>query len=237
MPTPPLVVVVDDDPAVARLLEEILHEAFAVRSVTTSRAALDQVEQDDVAVLLADQRMPGMDGITLLSEARKRKPTLIGVLITGHAEIHSAIKAINEARVLAFLTKPLDPQELLEVMHRAVEAHHALEQLLHASAATERALQQFADFADGAPAPTTAQHFGSAALRDALPPSSRRSRKRTRRCWPRHWKNGATASIATSRKRCATWPSASAAPWIRSVATGCARQRASHIFFPTKQTL
>src|SRR3954454_6818133 len=62
----PLVLVVDDDQEVARLLEESIRPAFNTRSVTTGRAALDVVAREDIGVILADQRMPDMEGLELL---------------------------------------------------------------------------------------------------------------------------------------------------------------------------
>src|SRR5215210_1767720 len=102
----PIILIVDDDAAVARLLEETLSPTFRARSVTSAREALNIIADEDVAVVLADQRMPVMDGLELLSEARRLKPTVVGVLITEHADVESAIHAINSARVLGFLTKP-----------------------------------------------------------------------------------------------------------------------------------
>ena len=136
-----VVVVVDDDPGIARLLEEVLQVQFDVHAVTSPREALNLVDGNDVAVLLADLHMPEMGGVELLTEARHRRPNLVGVLITAHADVESAIRAINAAHVLGFLTKPWDEDELFSVMNRAVDAHRALRQLLRASAATERPSQ------------------------------------------------------------------------------------------------
>src|SRR4051794_6801097 len=129
----PCILVVDDDPHVARLLVEQLRVEFPVHAVTSPARALAALEDLRIAVVLADQRMPGMGGVELLTEARRVRPTVVGILITGHAEIASAVRAINEARVLGFLTKPWDEAELFAVVRRALEAHHALEQLLVAS--------------------------------------------------------------------------------------------------------
>jgi FixJ family two-component response regulator len=164
----PLVVVVDDDPLISRTLGELLETEFRVHAVTSPEAALHVLDESQVAVMLADQRMPGMGGVELLAEARARQPDIVGVLITGHADIASAVRAINSARVLGFLTKPWDEQELFTVMHRAIDAHHALQQLLRASAATEREVKVLERLIS-APVPMTAQRFGRGPLRSALP--------------------------------------------------------------------
>ena len=170
MPQEPCILVVDDDPHVARLLEEQLRIEFPVHAVTSPARALAALEDMPIGVVLADQRMPGMGGVELLTEARRVRPTVVGILITGHAEVDSAIRAINEARVLGFLTKPWDEAELFSVVRRALEAHHALEQLLVASSGTAAHEVAALERMSGAHlVPITAQRFGSLPLRDSLP--------------------------------------------------------------------
>ncbi len=164
----PQVVVVDDDPLITRALSELLEDEFTVYSASNAAQALALLDQHEVAVMLADQRMPDMGGVELLAEARLRQADVVGVLITAHAEVESAIRAINSARVLGFLTKPWDEQELFTVMHRAVDAHRALQQLLQASAATEREFHGL-ERLTSLPLPVTAHSFGRTPLRIALP--------------------------------------------------------------------
>jgi FixJ family two-component response regulator len=163
----PNVLVVDDDPAVAGALQDVLQEEFEVRALTSAPAAMEELKRHEVAVLLADQRMPVMDGVELLSEARRLQPALVGVLMTAHADLETAIDAINQARVLAFLTKPWDEQELLETVRRAIQAHLALRHLSDRSQAPERELRLFQQITDAAPVPVTARRFGAGPLRQA----------------------------------------------------------------------
>jgi FixJ family two-component response regulator len=165
----PLVLIVDDDVAVGRLLQEVLTAQFNALAVSSPRKALDLVKERDVAVVVADQRMPEMSGLELLSEVRRLAPTAVGVLITAHADLQAAMQAINSAQVLGFITKPWDEDELLVVMQRAVDAHLTLDQLRRATARRERELTLFEQLADSAPAPITAQRFGVLPLRDSLP--------------------------------------------------------------------
>src|SRR5688572_19765577 len=76
---PPFVLVVDDDASVAEALADTLRPEFEVLAVTAPEAALTALDADDVAVLIADQRMPGMGGVELLAEARRRHPDVVGV--------------------------------------------------------------------------------------------------------------------------------------------------------------
>ncbi len=164
----PRVLIVDDDPAIGHLLERVLQPAFDARAVTRSDVALDIIRNSDVAIVLADRLMPEMNGLELLTEVRQIKPTTVGVLITGHADLRDAMQALNTVRVLGFVTKPWDEAELMNVMQRALEAHTALGQLSKQSRPPEHELARLQSLA-GAPAPITAQRFGVLPLRDSLP--------------------------------------------------------------------
>jgi response regulator RpfG family c-di-GMP phosphodiesterase len=141
-----------------------------VLAVTRPEAALAELAHSDVSVLLADQRMPGMDGVELLAAARQRHPVVIGVLITAYADIDAAVQAINEARAFAFLEKPWDTDELLVVVRRAVEANRALRrQRGELRDQHQRELAGLEELSRSAPAPVTAQRFGAAPLRERAP--------------------------------------------------------------------
>ena len=165
----PLVLIVDDDTTVGRVLEDVLRPTYRTEAVTSAREALDVVHRRDVAIVLADQRMPGTSGLELLTQVRQIQPTAVGVLMTAHADIDSAIRAINTARVLGFVAKPWDEQELLLVLERAMEAHEMLQQISRAAYEPDRELRMFEEFSGSAPVPVTAQRFGVLPLRDSLP--------------------------------------------------------------------
>jgi response regulator RpfG family c-di-GMP phosphodiesterase len=90
------------------------------------------------------------------------------VLITAYADLQDAMHAINDVRVLGFLAKPWNEDELLGVMRRALDAHVALRQLSGPSRAEERELQRLQSLV-GSPTPVTAQRFGVLPLRDSMP--------------------------------------------------------------------
>src|SRR5579864_6460192 len=125
------------------------------------------IVDDDIAIVLADQRMPDMSGLELLSEVRRLKPTAVGVLITAHADLEDAMRAINSVRVLGFLAKPWDESELLGVMQRALDAHFALREFARPRA-PEHELSRLQSLV-GAPAPITSQRFGVLPMRDSMP--------------------------------------------------------------------
>ena len=118
----PAIVVVDDEPAVlaavARDLRRGFGERYRIVRASGGAEALEAVTElrrrgDQVALLVADQRMPGMSGTEYLVEARKVAPEAKRVLLTAYADTEAAIAAINEVALDYYLLKPWDPPEEL----------------------------------------------------------------------------------------------------------------------------
>src|SRR5688500_11634107 len=116
----PAILAVDDEPAVlaavARDLRRGFGERYRILRATSGAEALDLLRQlrtrgDQVALLIADQRMPGMAGTDYLVEARKLAPDAKRVLLTAYADTEAAIAAINEVALDYYLLKPWDPPE------------------------------------------------------------------------------------------------------------------------------
>jgi thioredoxin reductase (NADPH) len=116
----PAIVVVDDEPAVlaavARDLRRGFGERFRILRAPSGPEALEVLRElrtrgDQVAMLIADQRMPGMPGTDYLVEARKLIPDAKRVLLTAYADTEAAIAAINEVALDYYLLKPWDPPE------------------------------------------------------------------------------------------------------------------------------
>jgi thioredoxin reductase (NADPH) len=119
-PIKPILLVVDDDPdvlnAVARDLRTQYGQHYRVLradSGATALELLEELKQGDtpVALLLSDQRMPRMDGVTFLTEATAHFPNAKRVLITAYADTTTAIDAINRSQVHYYLVKPWHPPE------------------------------------------------------------------------------------------------------------------------------
>jgi len=116
----PAILAVDDEPAVlaavARDLRRGFGESYRVLRAGSGAEALEllgemQTRGDQVAMLVADQRMPGMDGTDYLLEARTIYPDAKRVLLTAYADTDAAIQAINEVALDYYLLKPWDPPE------------------------------------------------------------------------------------------------------------------------------
>jgi len=116
----PAILAVDDEPAVlaavARDLRRGFGERFRILRASSGAEALDVLGElrtrgDQVAMLIADQRMPGMPGTQYLVEARKLVPDAKRVLLTAYADTEAAIAAINDVALDYYLLKPWDPPE------------------------------------------------------------------------------------------------------------------------------
>jgi thioredoxin reductase (NADPH) len=116
----PAILAVDDEPAVlaavARDLRRGFGEEYRILRAGSGAEALDLLREvrtrgDQVALLVADQRMPGMSGTDYLVEARKLAPEAKRVLLTAYADTEAAISAINDVALDYYLLKPWDPPE------------------------------------------------------------------------------------------------------------------------------
>src|SRR4051794_25148656 len=137
----PAIVAVDDEPAVlaavARDLRREFGERFRILRATSGAEALDLLKQirargEQVALLVADQRMPGLSGTDYLVQARAIVPEAKRVLLTAYADTEAAISAINEVHLDYYLLKPWDPPEeqlfpVVEDLLQTWEAGAALE--------------------------------------------------------------------------------------------------------------
>src|SRR5271170_5008380 len=124
----PVLFTVDDDPEVLRAIERDLRshysDKYRVMRASSGSAALSTLRElkarnNPVAMLLADQRMPQMNGVGFLSEAMEIHPQAKRALLTAYADTTAAIDAINEARIHYYLMKPWDPPE--EKLYPAID--------------------------------------------------------------------------------------------------------------------
>ncbi len=128
----PALLTVDDDAEVLRAVERDLRSRYSkdyrVLRADSGQAALEMLKQlktrnDALSLMLVDQRMPNMNGVTFLTEAMKLFPDSKRVMLTAYADTDAAIKAINEAKIQHYLLKPWDPpdQNLYPVLDDLLE--------------------------------------------------------------------------------------------------------------------
>lgn len=132
----PILLAVDDDVGVLEAVVQDLRRhygaAYRVMRAASGQAALDiltqlKMREEAVALLVSDQRMPGITGVEFLERARELYPEARRVLLTAYADTEAAIRAINTARIHYYLNKPWDPPEekLYPVLSDLLEDWHA----------------------------------------------------------------------------------------------------------------
>jgi len=118
------ILIVDDDPALLKALRETLHlriEAVRVETCESALAALDRIAITDYDAIIADIKMPGMDGLALLPEVDKLRPDTPVLLITGHGDRDLAIQALRGG-AYDFIQKPIDRDYFLVSLMRAIQS-------------------------------------------------------------------------------------------------------------------
>jgi two-component system, NtrC family, response regulator HydG len=120
----PTILVVDDEEANRLALERIfVREGYAVRTAADGRAALDQLRDGAVGVVLTDLKMPGMSGLELLRAARQVSPDTQVIVVTAYGSVETAVEAMKEG-AYDFVTKPLRKDA---VVHGVGKAHEKYE--------------------------------------------------------------------------------------------------------------
>jgi two-component system response regulator HupR/HoxA len=117
------ILVVDDEPAILESIELTLGDDYRVLSALSARAALDILEREEVALIIADQVMPGMNGASFLERAVAIAPRAVRLMLTGYADIHAIIRAINEGKIYRYIAKPWEPDQLRLDVKNALEAY------------------------------------------------------------------------------------------------------------------
>src|SRR2546428_4484895 len=116
----PTILIVDDEPGVRTALTGVLHdEGYSVESVPSGEACLERVTRGGVDLIVLDVWLPRMDGLTTLARLRERQVDAQGVLISGHGNIESAVRAIKMG-AFDFVEKPLSLEKTVLVVSNAL---------------------------------------------------------------------------------------------------------------------
>jgi response regulator RpfG family c-di-GMP phosphodiesterase len=123
----PRILCVDDEPYVLDGLERVLRRSFETLTVADPESGLRLLERDEqLAAVVSDLRMPRMDGIAFLEQARRIRPDAVRLLLTGDADLQTALDAVNRGAVFRFLIKPSTPEALRQAVSAAVEQHRLI---------------------------------------------------------------------------------------------------------------
>ncbi|NQY99752.1 MAG: diguanylate cyclase [Bdellovibrionales bacterium] len=126
------VLCVDDEPGVLQSLTRLLKKDFEVYTAASAEDGLKVLEdQADMAVIVSDYRMPGMNGIEFLKEARSMTPSAARTILSGQIDINELSEAINKAEIHRFFLKPWENDYLRLQIHEAVQTHINLSEKSH----------------------------------------------------------------------------------------------------------
>lgn len=114
---------VDDDPLVLQGLQRSLRSMrgdWDMVFVDSGAAALEQMATRTFDVIVSDMRMPGMNGVELLARANEGFPDTVRIMLTGNADLQTAVNAVNQGNVFRFLTKPCDTDDLIRIVNQGL---------------------------------------------------------------------------------------------------------------------
>jgi response regulator RpfG family c-di-GMP phosphodiesterase len=126
-PMPARILFVDDNPNILAAFLRQLRKYFSVYTALGGEEGLRAVsEREPFAVIVSDLRMPGMDGIQFLSRVRQTAPDGVRMMLTGNADLSTAISAVNEGNIFRFLTKPIEQQTLIRALSDGVRQYELI---------------------------------------------------------------------------------------------------------------
>jgi response regulator RpfG family c-di-GMP phosphodiesterase len=124
---PEKVLFVDDEPNVLAAYERQLRKQFEIETRESGEAALETMATGGpYAVVVSDFRMPGLNGVQFLSRAKELNPDTVRMMLTGYADMQTAMEAVNEGSIFRFLTKPCAPDNLAKAVAAGMEQYRLI---------------------------------------------------------------------------------------------------------------
>lgn len=118
----PRLLFVDDEARILTSLKAVFRGDYEVHTAVGGEQAIPLMDQYDFDVIVSDQRMPGMTGVEVLREAKRRRPRAIRLLLTGYSDLSAVIGSINEGEIFRFISKPWSNNEIRATIAAAVQA-------------------------------------------------------------------------------------------------------------------
>ncbi len=118
------ILIVDDEENILNALKRLFRkESYQIFTADSGEEGLGVLEREEVDLIISDLKMPSMNGIEFLAEAKKKSPDTLRIMLTGHADIKSVLDAIDKGEVYRFLLKPWNNDELRMSIKQALEFH------------------------------------------------------------------------------------------------------------------
>ena len=134
--------VVDDEPDVCDSVHDLLRREFRVLKAHSALEGFEVMREEEVHIIMTDQRMPQITGVEMLTKVKARNPMAVRMLFTGYADLESIIAAINQGHVYQFLRKPWQPEDLQAAVRNAAVEY---ERILAGAEEAARLRAQIAD--------------------------------------------------------------------------------------------
>lgn len=120
-----VLLVIDDEEQTVRAVRHLFRRRYKVLGATRAAEGLALMDDNDVSVILCDQRMPGMSGAEFFEAVRAEHPDAVRILITAYSDIQALVRSVNRGQIFGYLAKPWNPEELEQVVDTAM-AHRQL---------------------------------------------------------------------------------------------------------------
>ncbi len=157
---PDTVIFVDDEEYVRNSIIRLFSDIdMRVLSASNAAEALAHFQREEIAVIVSDNQMPGMKGIDLLTRIKEISPDTLKILMTGYADLTTAVDAINRGEVFRFITKPWDDDALIQTVQEAIKRYQIVQSLKKEDESTILSLAQTIELKD----PYTRGHCESVA--------------------------------------------------------------------------
>ena len=144
------VLFVDDEVSVLNSIERIFIDSdIRILRAENAQQALDIISREEIAVIVSDNQMPGMNGHVLLSEVKERSPDTFRIMMTEFADLETAVHAINNGEIFRFLLKPWQNDSLINSVQEALEQYRMIQSLKGTDESSLLSLADAVDLKDG----------------------------------------------------------------------------------------
>jgi putative two-component system response regulator len=143
------VLFVDDEQNILNAVKRLfMSDTIDVLTASTALEGMELMKRNTVAVIVSDNMMPGMNGIAFLEWTKTVSPDSVRILMTGYADLHSAIESINRGEVFRFVTKPWNDTELSQIVLDSIDRYKIVSSIKSADEAKLLSLSQTIELKD-----------------------------------------------------------------------------------------
>lgn len=123
------IVIIDDEKSILKELKILLSRTYDIYTFTNPVEAEEFIDQNEVAMVISDELMPEMRGSVLLGRIHKKYPNICKIVLSGQAEKDDIVRAVNEGHIFSFLFKPVNKQQLMNVIQKGLE-HRMMKEVM-----------------------------------------------------------------------------------------------------------